>query len=101
MSREEEERQTNDALEFNEGAKHDEEGRPEVAFFLYQGITGDDDGGNGDVELLHEERREQCFGTEPKHEHLLPTAECAPRYSEVEGQREGDTPENQAYGYGH
>ena len=85
MSGEEEKRQTNNAIEFNEGAKHDEAGRPKVAFFLYQGVTGDDDGRNGDVELLHEERREQGFGTEPKHEHLLPAAKRAPRYGEIEG----------------
>ena len=34
MPGEEEKRQTNDAIELNEGAKHDEEGRPKVVFFL-------------------------------------------------------------------
>jgi hypothetical protein len=53
MLREEEKGQTNNAIEFNKGAKYNEKSRPKVAFFLNQRITSNDNGSNGDVELLH------------------------------------------------
>ena len=85
MPGEEEKGQTNDAIEFNKGAKYDEAGRPEVALFLYQGVTGNDNGSNGDVELLHKKRCEQSFAAKPKHKHLLPTAKRAARNRKIEG----------------
>ena len=50
---EKEECQPDDAIEFDEGAQHDKERRPEVFLFLYTVISQQDACCNSNIELLH------------------------------------------------
>ena len=71
MFGEEEEGEAHDTVDLDEGAEHDEEGCPEVLLALDTVIGEYDDGGNGDVELLHLDAIQHLVGTEPIDEHLL------------------------------
>ena len=100
MTGEEEKGESHDAVELDEGADHDEAGCPEVALTTDEVVAGHDDGGDGDVELLHLDGIEQLVGTEPEDEHLLPAGEEAVTDGDIEEQREGHEPQEHAQPHG-
>ena len=69
--REEEERQTHDAIELHYSAENNEERRPPVFLFLDEEERGNDDRSNSRIELLHHHRIEQLMAREPIDEDLL------------------------------
>ena len=93
MLGEEEEGETHDAVELHEGAEHDEESCPEVLLALDTVIGEYDDGGDGDVELLHLDAIQHLVGTEPIDEHLLVGGEDVMPDGDIEKQGEGYQPQ--------
>ena len=100
MPGKEEERQAHNSIELDEGAQHNPEGRHEVAFALDAIPCEQDDGGNGYVELLHIEGREQFMGAEPQDEQLLIVGEPVTAHGDIEEQRQADAPEQQSEPFG-
>ena len=96
VAREEEEGEPHDAVELDECAKHDEESCPEVALLTDEVIAAHDNGGDGNVELLHLDGIKQLVGAEPEDDHLLPAREEIVAHGDVEGEREGYEPQEHA-----
>ena len=101
MLGEQEEGQAQDAVDLYKRAEHDEERRPEVLFALYQVVRQQDGGRHGNVELLHEERRQHLVGAEPEDEHLLVLRELRPPDGPVEEDGQRDAPQQHAQPLGH
>ena len=88
MLGEQEEGQSHDAVDLDKGAERQEEGSPEVFFFLYQTECQEYDGGNRNVELLHLDAVEQFVGTEPTDKHLLVFGEYIMTDGKIKKQRQ-------------
>ena len=101
VAREEEKGEAHDAVELDEGAEHDEEGGPDVFLLLDEVVAGHDDGGYGDVELLHLDAIEQLVDAEPVDEHLLVSRKEVVADGGVEAEGEHDEPEEHAHPRGH
>ena len=96
MLGEEEKGEADDAVELDKRAEHDEECSPEVFLALDTVVGEQDDGGNGDVELLHLDAVEQLVGTEPIDEHLLIGGENVMSDGDIQKQGQGDEPQQHA-----
>ena len=97
MLGEEEKGQSHNAIEFNKCAQHDEEGSPEILFFLDAVIGQYNDGGNGNIELLHIKGCQQLMGTEPQHKQLLVAGKLRLADGDVEKHAQRHTPQQQAH----
>ena len=97
MFREEKERQSHNTVEFYERTQHHPCGSPEVFFALYAIKSEKQDGGNGNVELHHENGGQQFVSTEQNDESLLRVRESGATHSHIQPPSEKYHPQQQPY----
>ena len=93
MTREQEESQAHHAVELHQRTHNDKERRLGIALLLDKEETEQQNGRNGNVELLHIECREQLVGTEPPDEHLLAVGELRVAHGQPKGQCQQHQPQ--------